>query len=178
MNRDTLDRRTMLKTMAVGATSMALAGCSTGGGDADGSENSDDGGSGDDTTDGGSGEDDSGGGESMEFDGWFDDVSNYDGVVDETGSSEVTVEVGADGNNGAFAFAPAAITVSEGTTVVWEWTGEGGSHNVAAEDADFESETVGEAGHTFEHTFDSAGTYKYACTPHRAMGMKGAIVVE
>jgi halocyanin-like protein len=178
MNRDTLDRRTMLKTMAVGATSMALAGCSTGGGDADGSENSDDGGSGDDTTDGGSGEDDSGGGESMDFDGWFDNVSNYDGVVDETGSSEITVGVGADGNNGAFAFAPAAVKVSEGTTVVWEWTGEGGSHNVAAEDAEFESETVGEESHTFSHTFDSVGTYKYACTPHKAMGMKGAIVVE
>ena len=173
MNRDTLDRRTMLKTMAVGATSMTLAGCSSGGGDgSDDGENSDDGGSGGDESGGDSGS------ESMSFDGWFDNVTNYDGVVDETGSSEVTVEVGADGNNGAFAFAPAAVKVSEGTTVVWEWTGEGGSHNVAAEDADFESETVGEAGHTFEHTFDSAGTYKYACTPHKAMGMKGAIVVE
>jgi halocyanin-like protein len=168
MNRDTLDRRAILKTMAVGATSMALAGCSSGSGDSDDGENSDDGGSGGDDS----------GSESMSFDGWFDNVSNYDGVVDETGSSEVTVEVGADGNNGAFAFAPAAVKVSEGTTVVWEWTGEGGSHNVAAEDAEFESETVGEEGHTFSHTFDSAGTYKYACTPHKAMGMKGAIVVE
>ncbi|WP_336343360.1 plastocyanin/azurin family copper-binding protein [Halalkalicoccus ordinarius] len=32
-------------------------------------------------------------------------------------------------------------------------------------------------GHTFEHTFDSPGVYKYYCTPHVAMGMKGAIFV-
>ncbi|SFG83813.1 halocyanin domain-containing protein [Halopelagius inordinatus] len=119
----------------------------------------------------------SGGGEAS-FDGWFDDVSNYDGVVDETGTSDVTVTVGASGNNGNYAFAPAAVRVDSGTTVVWEWTGEGGSHNVAADDGSFESEMVGESGHTFEHTFEEAGTYKYICTPHKAMGMKGAVVVE
>jgi len=112
-----------------------------------------------------------------DLDSWFEDVSNYDGVVDETGSAEVTVGVGAKGNDGAFAFGPAAVRVNPGTTVVWKWTGNGGSHNVAAEDGDFESETVGEAGHTFEQTFDEEGVYKYACTPHKPMGMKGAVVV-
>ena len=52
------------------------------------------------------------------LDSWFEGVSNYDGVVDETGSSEVTVEVGAEGNDGAFAFGPAAVRVDPGTTVV------------------------------------------------------------
>nr|WP_321112662.1 halocyanin domain-containing protein [Halorussus salinisoli] len=108
---------------------------------------------------------------------WFDGVSNYDGVVDETGQPEVTIEVGAKGNNGAFAFGPAAVRVDPGTTVVWEWTGEGGSHNVAAEDGSFESEMVGEQGHTFEQTFEENGVVKYACTPHKPMGMKGALVV-
>ena len=111
------------------------------------------------------------------FGGWFDGASNYDGVVDETGKSEVTVEVGVKGNNGNFAFGPAAVRVDPGTTVVWKWTGKGGSHNVAAEDGSFESESSGSAGNTFEHTFDEAGITKYACTPHEAMGMKGAIVV-
>ncbi|NHN61511.1 halocyanin domain-containing protein [Halorussus sp. JP-T4] len=108
---------------------------------------------------------------------WFEGVSNYDGIVDETGQSEVTVEVGAAGNNGNFAFGPAAIRVDPGTTVVWEWTGKGGSHNVAAEDGSFESEMTGSTGHTFEQTFDETGITKYACTPHKAMGMKGAVVV-
>jgi len=108
---------------------------------------------------------------------WFEDVDNYDGVVDETGSDEVTIAVGAEGNGGAFAFGPAAVRVDPGTTVVWEWTGEGGGHNVVAENGDFESEITSDEGHTFEYTPEESGIVKYVCTPHEAMGMKGALVV-
>ncbi|MFC7157447.1 halocyanin domain-containing protein [Halomarina halobia] len=108
---------------------------------------------------------------------WFEDVSNYDGTVDETGRERVTIAVGAEGNEGAFAFEPAAVRVDPGTTVVWEWSGEGGAHNVAADDGSFESETTDEAGFTFERTLDEEGVVKYACVPHEAMGMKGALVV-
>ncbi len=108
---------------------------------------------------------------------WFENVSNYDGVVDKTGNSEVTIEVGATGNQGNFAFGPAAVRVDPGTTVVWKWTGKGGSHNVVAEDGSFESQMTGSSGHTFEQTFDEEGVTKYACTPHKTMGMKGAVVV-
>ncbi|WP_135854194.1 halocyanin domain-containing protein [Halorussus salinus] len=111
------------------------------------------------------------------FGGWFENVSNYDGVVDKTGNSEVTVEVGAKGNNGNFAFGPAAVRVDPGTTVVWKWTGKGGSHNVVAENGSFESKMTGSSGHTFSQTFEEKGISKYACTPHKAMGMKGAVVV-
>ena len=109
---------------------------------------------------------------------WLSDVGNYDGVVDETGSDSVTVEVGVEANGGYYGFGPAAVRVSSGTTVTWEWTGQGSSHNVAADDGSFESELVAEEGHTFEHTFESTGTTKYACTPHKALGMKGVVVVE
>ncbi|WP_198662063.1 halocyanin domain-containing protein [Halorussus litoreus] len=108
---------------------------------------------------------------------WFEGVSNYDGVVDRTGESEVTVKVGASGNNGNFAFGPAAVRVDPGTTVVWEWTGQGSIHNVSAEDGSFESEQTDEEGFTFEQTFDEAGVTKYVCTPHATMGMRGAVVV-
>ncbi len=108
---------------------------------------------------------------------WFSNTSNYDGVVDETGSSSVTVKVGTEANGGAFGYGPAAVRVDPGTTVTWEWTGNGGSHNVVADSGAFESELVGDAGHTFEHTFEESGVFKYACTPHKAMGMKGAVVV-
>ncbi|NHN60264.1 MULTISPECIES: halocyanin domain-containing protein [Halorussus] len=170
MDRDTLDRRTVLKTMAAGAAAATIAGCSSGGGSGD------DGSGGSDTTaDGG---DSGGSSDSVSFDGWFDGVSNFDGVVDETGKSEVTVKVGSKGNNGNYAFGPAAVKVSTGTKVVWEWTGKGSLHNVVADNGDFESEQKMKEGFTFSHTFDSAGTYKYYCTPHKTMGMKGAIVVE
>jgi hypothetical protein len=68
--------------------------------------------------------------------------------------------------------------VDPGTTVIWEWTGEGGSHNVVQEpDGAYESELVTEAGYTFSHTFESEGVSKYYCLPHRAVGMKGVVVV-
>jgi halocyanin-like protein len=112
------------------------------------------------------------------FDGWLGDVGNYSEVVDETGSDEVTITVGAQGNGGNFAFGPPAVQVDPGTTVVWEWNGEGGQHNVVAEEGgDFESETVAEAGFTFERAFEEAGVVKYFCQPHLGLGMKGVLVV-
>jgi halocyanin-like protein len=112
------------------------------------------------------------------FDGWMGDVGNYEGIVDMTGQSEVTVTVGAEGNGGNYAFDPAAAKIDPGTTVVWEWTGEGQQHNVVAEEGgDFESELTADAGFTFERTVDAEGVVKYFCTPHRALGMKGVLVV-
>jgi halocyanin-like protein len=123
----------------------------------------------------------SGGSSDGSFDGWLDGVSNFDGTVaDRTGESEVTVTVGAEGNTGNLAFAPAAVRVSTGTTVVWEWNGNGGRHNVhAMEGGSFQSQTRNEAGHTFSETFDETGAVKYQCDPHVTLGMKGVVdVVE
>ncbi|MFD1634586.1 halocyanin domain-containing protein, partial [Haloplanus ruber] len=112
------------------------------------------------------------------FDGWMSDVGNYSEVTDATGQDEVTITVGAEGNGGAFAFGPPAVQIDPGTTVVWEWNGEGGQHNVVAEEGgDFESDLTAEAGTTFEQTLDSEGVVKYFCQPHRALGMKGVVVV-
>jgi halocyanin-like protein len=114
-----------------------------------------------------------------DFGGYLEDVSNFEGeVVDERGQDEITIEVGAQGNNGAFAFAPAAVHIDSGTTVVFEWTGEGGGHNVVNEGGAFDSgDPVASAGVNFEYTFEEDGVYNYFCTPHKALGMKGAIVV-
>ncbi|WP_280536802.1 halocyanin domain-containing protein [Halopenitus sp. POP-27] len=108
------------------------------------------------------------------YDGWLEGVSNYEGTVDLTGQDEVTVSVGA--GNGLL-FDPPAILVDPGTTVVWEWTGQGGQHNVSEADGAFESELIQEGGHTFEHTFESEGTFRYQCDPHEAVGMKGVVAV-
>lgn len=111
------------------------------------------------------------------FDGWFDGVGNYDGVVDERGASDVTVTVGVEQGGAPFGFGPAAIQVDPGTTVTWEWNGAGGQHNVVDLDGDFESDLYSEEGATFSHTFESTGVSKYYCSPHRDVGMKGAVVV-
>jgi halocyanin-like protein len=118
-----------------------------------------------------------GGGDSNESYGdWFDGVSNYDEEVDQTGREEVTVAVGAvDG----LAFEPAAVRVSQGTRVVWEWTGDGGRHNVVDEGSTFQSEYHEDEGATFAHRFDDPGLFRYYCEPHRTLGMRGGVrVVE
>jgi len=182
------DRRTVLRGLGTLAVAGVLAGCSgssDGGGSDGGSDGSDgsDGGS-NDGSDGGSGGSDGGsdgggaGGVPSEVEEYLADVDNFDGSLeDATGQSEVTVQVGTGANGGNFGFGPAAVRIDAGTTVVWEWTGEGGSHNVADEDGDFESELVGDEGHTFEHTFEESGVSLYNCTPHKGVGMKGAVVV-
>jgi halocyanin-like protein len=178
MNRN-LDRRTFVRGVGAVTVAGAIAGCSGGGGDNGGGGGDDDGNGGsDDTTTEGNG----GGGGSVPS-AVSDYLSNDDSfggsVVDETGSDSVTVAVGAEGNGGGFAFDPSAIRVSSGTTITWEWTGEGGQHNVVAEEGgDFESDLTAEEGFTFEHTFESTGTVLYYCSPHKSLGMKGAVIVE
>ncbi|XVH33275.1 halocyanin domain-containing protein (plasmid) [Haloferacaceae archaeon DSL9] len=182
--RESLDRRTFVRVAGGASIAMLLAGCTndadsgddgdTGNGAGSGDEN---GGNGDDSGDEDAG---SGGGgnfldDEPDYGGWFDDVDNYEGTVDMTGQDTVDVQVGSEGG---LRYTPAAVAVSPGTTVVWEWTGEGGGHNVSEQDGAFESEISSDAGVTFEHTFDEEGVYQYVCTPHEATGMKGAVVVQ
>ena len=122
-----------------------------------------------------------------EYGNWFTgdarggEVQNYDGTTaDQTGQSEVTVTVGADGNGGTFAFEPPALRVSPGTTVTFEWVSD--THNVLVESqpdgAGWEGhEPIEDTGFSFSHTFETEGTYTYLCEPHLSLGMKGAIVV-
>ncbi len=109
---------------------------------------------------------------------YLSDTSNYDSFHDLTGRSAVTVEVGVEGNGDFWAFGPAAVRINTGTTVTWDWTGQGGAHSVVDEDDEFESDLKSESGETFDFTFDGTGVTRYYCGPHKSAGMKGAIVVE
>ncbi|WP_435073782.1 halocyanin domain-containing protein [Halorubrum sp. HHNYT27] len=172
---DRLSRRRYVAGTGAALTIGALAGCSGGG----------DGGDGGDGSDGSDGGDSGGSGEPLddvpsEIDEYLSDARMYDGTIaDYTGQDEVTVSVGA-GDVG-LAFDPAAIRIDSSTTVVWEWTGEGGAHNVASvegSESDFNSgDAVSEEGATFEQSFDNTGIQLYQCTPHQANGMLGAIEV-
>lgn len=108
-----------------------------------------------------------------DIESWLSETDNFDSVKDETDTKSVTVEVGPKGNENTFA--PAAIKISRGTTVVWKWIGTG-SHNVVARDEAFNSGSPESSG-TFKHTFEKSGTYYYYCDPHKALGMKGAVEV-
>ncbi|QLG64061.1 halocyanin [Halorarum salinum] len=88
-------------------------------------------------------------------------------------------------------FDPIGLFVESGTTVTFRI--ESGSHSSTAyqegngpaevtripEGAEaWDSGTVSEEGATFEHTFETAGTYDYFCIPHKSLGMVGRIVVD
>jgi halocyanin-like protein len=114
-----------------------------------------------------------------DFGSYLAEANNGDAIEDLRGSSEVTVSVGA-GSQG-LAFDPAGIWIDPGTTVTWEWTGQGGGHNVVAtEDAagSFDSGDPVTEG-TFSHTFSEseAGISNYLCEPHESLGMLGAVAV-
>ncbi len=117
----------------------------------------------------------SGSGDSVDYDEWLDGSNGYESVVDRTGTDETTVQVGTEGG---LAFTPAAIEIDPGTTVVWEWTGKGGGHNVVARDGTFESQLYSDAGETFSYTFEESGEFPYYCEPHRPSGMQGGVAVR
>lgn len=166
-------RRAVLR--AAGATAVvSLAGCTGNGGDGDGG--------------GLSGED------YPAIDEWLTETEaggaddSYTGtVVDARDQGTLTVDVGAAGNDGNFAYAPSAVVVSTGTDIEWSWTGEGNPHNVEAEpdeqigrsDYEFSSgDAVGGSGVQFTRTMDTAGIALYHCEPHLSLGMKGGVAVE
>jgi halocyanin-like protein len=100
--------------------------------------------------------------------------------ADHRGDEQVTVAVGA-GPDGV-SFDPPTIWIDPGTTVTWEWTGEGGGHNVVTEEgpAGFgHSDVVSEAGYTYEYEFteEDVGITTYKCIPHESLGMKGGVAV-
>ena len=110
--------------------------------------------------------------------GWLNGLDG--GYRDARGQDSVTVRVGTTGNGGAFAFEPAGLWVDPGTTITFQWTGQGGGHNVVADSGDAEIDSgdpVAEAGYTYETTVEAAGITNYVCEPHQALGMKGAVAV-
>jgi plastocyanin len=72
-----------------------------------------------------------------------------------------------------FGYMPAAATVSVGTQITWTNTG-AVPHTVTFEDGP--DSGLLESGGTFQHTFETAGTFGYICTIHPAM--TGTITVE
>ena len=71
-------------------------------------------------------------------------------------------------------YSPKTLTISVGETVTWVFADRGMAHNVVADDNSFRSQLM-ETGQ-FTHTFDTAGTFSYHCTPHP--DMTATIIVE
>ena len=87
-------------------------------------------------------------------------------------------------------FDPIGLFVESGDTATFEI--QSGSHSATAykegngpasvtripDGAEaFNSEILSEQGATYEHTFETTGTYDFFCIPHKTLGMVGRIVV-
>ncbi|MFB6139733.1 MAG: plastocyanin/azurin family copper-binding protein [Halosimplex sp.] len=172
-------RRQVLRLAGVAVAGGAVAGCSAAPG-----ESSDAGGDG---SDGGG----DGGGEETPTPTPEPSGDGGSGEWTETSTVEMTDQL---------AFEPKKIQVSAGTTVTFENTSSIGHTVTAYEDelpdgasyfasGGFDSEQAAsdgysdgqegnvEAGESFEHTFETKGTYKYYCIPHEMNGMVGFVKV-
>lgn len=92
------------------------------------------------------------------------------------GGGSETVAVG---SGSGLSFDPEELTIAPGTTVTWEWTGQGGAHNVVADDGAFNSGPPEDGDDiTFSHTFSETGEFPYHCAPHEGVGMVGTVIVQ
>ena len=66
-----------------------------------------------------------------------------------------------------FVFAPANLTVPQGSTVRWT-NADSAAHTVTEDGGAFGSPTLGD-GDTFRHTFTTPGTFAYHCAIHPSM---------
>lgn len=74
-----------------------------------------------------------------------------------------------------FAFVPTTIEINAGDTVVWE-NRDTVRHTVTSDSGDEMNSRLLGKGERYSHTFNTAGTYNYHCTPHPYM--KGKVVVK
>ena len=76
-------------------------------------------------------------------------------------------------------FSPETITLQEGDSVRFFWSGELLAHNAVESNGLFDS---GEASRNVDYTYTfnigENGTYEYVCEPHEEFGMIGTIIVE
>lgn len=74
-------------------------------------------------------------------------------------------------------FDPSEVTISTGTTV--RWINDANIlHTVTPRDhTEWERVELDQSGETFEHTFETAGTFDYFCEPHEST-MQGTITVQ
>lgn len=78
-----------------------------------------------------------------------------------------------------FRFSPSTVTVTEGDTVRFFWSGQAIGHNAVEENGVFDSgDPERDVDYSFTFEVGMNGTYAFVCEPHEAMGMVGEIVVE
>jgi plastocyanin len=82
---------------------------------------------------------------------------------------------GASVNGSNYSFKPATSTIQKGGKVTWHWVN--GRHTVTFVKGSYDK-TLNRSNPTRSRTFKRRGTFKYYCRFHRALGMRGKVVVQ
>lgn len=76
-------------------------------------------------------------------------------------------------------FSPSSVTITEGDTVRFFWSGQALPHNAVERDGVFDSgDPQRDVNYAFTFELGTNGTYEFVCEPHESVGMIGQIVVE
>lgn len=94
-------------------------------------------------------------------------------------AKDYTVKMMSDG--GKYRFEPKKLTIQSGDQVTWI-NAQDEMHEVMTESVPenaqpFESPMLEKKDQKWSHVFTTAGTYRYHCHPHEALGMEGVILV-
>ena len=92
--------------------------------------------------------------------------------------SEVhTVTVDGFGSN--LRFVPDTLTINEGDTVQFLWSGQLLPHNAVEQNEVFNSgDAMQDVDYTYTFNYNQSGVYEFYCEPHRDLGMLGEITVN
>lgn len=97
------------------------------------------------------------------------------GLLQDVGE-EHTVTVDGVGSN--IRFVPETLTINEGDSVRFLWSGQLLPHNAIEMDDLFNSgDAMRDVDYTFTFDYNQSGVYEFYCEPHRNLGMLGEITV-
>ncbi len=107
------------------------------------------------------------------------DTTQVTPTPDATATAGLVHEVTVTGSN--FKFEPSTITVKKGETVKLTFVNSGGTHDWVIDQFNAKTNRIQSgASETIQFVADTAGSFEYYCSVgnHRAMGMKGTLVVS
>ena len=97
------------------------------------------------------------------------------GTIEKQNTSQSEFVVSVDSTN--LRFSPESVTITEGDSVRFFWSGELLAHNAVSYDGLFDS---GDASRNVDYSFTfevgTNGTHEYLCEPHEEFGMTGTML--
>lgn len=98
------------------------------------------------------------------------------GLLEDEGEVH-TITVDGFGSN--LRFVPDTLTINEGDTVRFLWSGQLLPHNAIEQNELFNSgEAMRNVDYTYTFDYNQSGVYEFYCEPHRDLGMVGEITVD